>query len=315
MTTNPAEDPQHSGEHGAPALPGCARHPDRPTALTCVRCGRPACPDCLREASVGYQCVDCVNEGRRTQRQPATVAGSRAALRRMIAVPVLIVINVAVFVLTAVQAKSITNNTASDAFEKGALFPALVDTGEWWRLFTSGFLHFGSLGGYGPVHLIFNMFALYVLGRDLEPMLGWARFTAVYLLALLGGSAAVMVFSSPYTFAAGASGAIYGLFGGIAVVAYRLKLSLTPVLGLLAVNIFLSFALPGISLAAHLGGLVTGALTTAGIVYAPRERRNLVQGGVVVLVFLIVLALILVRVGTLDCTPGAFEGQVFCANG
>lgn len=312
MTTNPAEPPQHPGEQGAPVQPVCVRHPNRPTGLTCVRCGRPACPECLREASVGYQCVDCVNEGQRTQRQPTTVAGSRSGLRKMIAVPVLIVINAAVFVLTAVQAKSIGNNIASDAFQRGALQPALVDTGEWWRLVTSGFLHFGSYGGYGPVHLIFNMFALYVLGRDLEPLLGWARFTAVYAVALLGGSAAVMLFSDPYTVTAGASGAIYGLFGGIAVVAYRLKLSLGPVIGLLVVNLVLSFALPGISLVAHLGGLVTGALVTAGIVYAPRERRNLVQAGVVALMVVVVVAVIVVRIGTLDCTLLAPQAAV-CA--
>jgi membrane associated rhomboid family serine protease len=252
-----------------------------------------------------------VSEGQATQRQATTVAGSRSALRRMIAVPVLILVNVAVFVLTAVQAKSIANNVAADAFQKGALVPALVDVGDWWRLVTSGFLHFGSLGGYGPVHLIFNMFALYVLGRDLEPLLGWARFTAVYGLALLGGSAAVMLFSDPYTTTAGASGAIYGLFGGIAVVAYRLKLSLGPVIGLLVVNLVLSFALPGISLAAHLGGLVAGAITTAGIVYAPRERRNLIQGAVVALVFVVIVAVILVRIGTLDCTGLAFD-NAFC---
>lgn len=312
MSTNPVEPPWHPGEQGAPAQPVCVRHPDRPTGLACVRCGRPACPDCLREASVGYQCVDCVNEGMRTQRQPATVAGSRSALRRMIAVPVLIVLNVGVFVWTAIQAHSITNNVASDAFQQGALVPAQVDIGEWWRLITSGFLHFGSLGGYGPVHLIFNMFALYVLGRDLEPLLGWARFTAVYMLALLGGSASVMVFGEPYAGVAGASGAIYGLFGGIAVVVFRLKLSLTPVLGLLAINIFLSVTLPGISLLGHLGGLVAGALVTAGIVYAPRERRNLVQACVVGLVFVALVALILFRVGTLDCVEGTF-GVARCA--
>jgi membrane associated rhomboid family serine protease len=122
-----------------------------------------------------------------------------------------------------------------------------------------------------------------------------------------------MLFSDPYSFTAGASGAIYGLFGGIAVVAYRLKLSLGPVLGLLAVNLFLSFSLPGISLAGHLGGLVAGGLTTAGIVYAPRERRNQVQAGVVVLMLVLIVAVIAVRMGTLDCTAGPVPSSAFCA--
>ncbi|MCA1655614.1 MAG: rhomboid family intramembrane serine protease, partial [Pseudonocardiaceae bacterium] len=83
-------------------LPACARHPDRPTGLRCVRCERPACPDCLREASVGYQCVDCVHEGGRTARPARTVGGARSAARQLVVVPMLIGINVLVFVITAI---------------------------------------------------------------------------------------------------------------------------------------------------------------------------------------------------------------------
>ncbi len=258
-------------------LPACVRHPDRPTGLRCVRCDRPACPDCLREASVGYQCVDCVAQGSKDVPTARTVPRARQGARGLVVVPALIGLNVLVFVITALQAGSVVDNQRSAVFAEGTLIPGTVAAGEFWRLLTSGFLHFGNYGGYGPVHLVFNMFALWVIGRDLEVALGKWRFLVVYLLALLGGSTAVMLFGDPLSSVAGASGAIYGLFGGIAVVVFRAKMNPTPVLTLLAINIVLSITLPGISLLGHLGGLVVGALATAAMVYAPKTGRLRVQ--------------------------------------
>lgn len=298
-------------------LPACARHPDRPTGLRCVRCDRPACPDCLREASVGYQCVDCVAEGTKTVRPARTTAGApvRRSGRTMVAVPALIGLNVLVFAITAYQAHSITNNQNSSLFLDWSLIPSLVAGGDYWRLVTSAFLHFGNYGGYGPIHLIFNMFALYVLGRDLEFALGRWRFLAVYGLSLLGGSVAVMLFGEPFTQVAGASGAIYGLFGGIAVVVFRAKLNPTPVLVLLGINIFLSVTLPGISLLGHLGGLVVGGLTTAALVYAPRTK-NLVRFQVLACVALVVVlvAVLGVRISTMNqtCQMTSDRGAISC---
>jgi membrane associated rhomboid family serine protease len=281
-------------------LPACARHPDRPTGLRCVRCDRPACPDCLREASVGYQCVDCVNEGSKTVRPARTVGGARQATKGLVVVPALIGVNVLVFALTALQAQSIVDNQRSTVFVEGTLIPGSVAAGEFWRLLTSGFLHFGNYGGYGPVHLIFNMFALWVIGRDLEVALGKIRFLGVYLLALFGGSTAVMLFGDPLGSVAGASGAIYGLFGGIAVVVFRAKMNPTPVLVLLGVNIFLSITLPGISLLGHLGGLVVGALATAALVYAPRKNRQRVQLWSFVAIAVVMIAAVALRVAGMD---------------
>ncbi len=282
-------------------LPACVRHPDRPTGLRCVRCDRPACPDCLREASVGYQCVDCVNEGNKTVRPARTVGGARqGGTRGLVVVPALIGINVLVFVITALQAQSVTDNQRSTVFVEGTLIPGSVAAGEFWRLLTSGFLHFGNYGGYGPVHLIFNMFALWVIGRDLEVALGRIRFLVVYLLALYGGSTAVMLFGDPLSSVAGASGAIYGLFGGIAVVVFRAKMNPTPVLVLLGINIFLSITLPGISLLGHLGGLVVGALATAALVYAPRANLQRFQLVACVAIAVVMIAAVAVRVAAMD---------------
>jgi membrane associated rhomboid family serine protease len=278
-------------------MPGCARHPDRPTGLRCTRCDRPACPECLREASVGYQCVDCVNEGRRTARRGTTVAGAQLT-QRLVVMPVLVALNVAVFALTAYQARSVGHNQESQLFIDWYLGPGIVAQGEWWRLFTSGFLH------YGPVHLALNMIALYILGRDLEPLLGRLRFTAVYLVSLLGGGIAVFVFGDINQAVAGASGAVFGLMGGIAVVTFRLKLNPGPALGIIALNVFISVTLPGISLLGHLGGLVVGAIATAAMVYAPPKTRNAWQAGTLVALVVALVGMFLVRdaqLGELIC--------------
>jgi membrane associated rhomboid family serine protease len=282
-------------------LPACVRHPDRPTGLRCVRCDRPACPDCLREASVGYQCVDCVKEGSKSVPTARPARASRGGGGALIVVPVLIVANVAAFAATAVQAGSIVDNSSSAVFQDGALVPAYVSAGEWWRLLTSGFLHFGNYGGFGPVHLLFNMFALWVIGRDLELALGRGRFLAVYMLSLLGGSTAVMLLGDAGGGVAGASGAVYGLFGGIAVVVFKAKLNPAPVLTLLAINIFLSVTLPGISLLGHVGGLIAGALATAAMVYPPRARRAQIQLGACLGLMVLMLVAILARGAALDC--------------
>ncbi|WP_141281772.1 rhomboid family intramembrane serine protease [Pseudonocardia hydrocarbonoxydans] len=269
---------------GAPAV--CVRHPDRPTGLACTRCARPACPECLREASVGYQCVDCVRQGQREVRRATTVAGAVLGARPLV-VPALVVLNLLAFAATAVQAGSIGANTRSALFVDWALSPGTVAAGEWWRLVTSGFLHIG------PLHLAFNMFALWIIGRDMEMLVGRGRFLAVYLLGMLGGAAAVMVLYGPGEYVAGASGAVFGLMGGLVVALLRLRRPLNQVLGLLAVNLALGFFVPGISWQAHLGGLLAGAAATAVLVYAPPARRAPVQGGglaAIAVVLLVVVA-------------------------
>ena len=218
----------------------CARHPDRATGLSCTRCGRPACPECLREASVGYQCVDCVGEGRREARRGVTIAGAEPGVRPFVT-PTLVGLNVAVFAWTVATSGSISRNDRAPLFQEWALVPAAVADGEWWRLLTGGFLHFG------PIHLLFNMMVLWVIGRDIEPALGRGRFLAVYVVSLLGASTAVMLLSIPNALVAGASGAVFGLMGALAVLLRRLQIPLGQVGGLIAINLVITFVLPGIS--------------------------------------------------------------------
>ncbi|MGH3720943.1 MAG: rhomboid family intramembrane serine protease [Pseudonocardiaceae bacterium] len=244
--------------------PVCVRHPGRETGVRCTRCDRPACPACLREASVGYQCVDCVAGGTAARPRTSTIPWARSS-GRSVMFPTLIAVNVAVFVVTATQAGSLSENYLAPLFSLWALQPAAVAQGAWWQLLTSGFLHIG------PLHIAFNMIALWVLGRDLEPALGKVRFLVVYLVSLLGGSLAVFLFADQFGDTAGASGAVFGLMGSLAVVLIRMRLSPRPALTIIVLNVIISFAVPNISILGHLGGLVFGAAVTAAMLYAPKR--------------------------------------------
>ncbi len=258
----------------------CVRHPDRATRLACARCGRPACPDCLREAAVGHQCVDCVAASVPT-RAPRRAAGTRSVV-----VPTLVALNVAVYALTAVQARSLLDNADAPLFRALALVPDAVADGEWWRLITAGFLHIG------PLHIAFNMWALWVLGRDLEIVLGRGRFLALYMVSLLGGSTAVVLFADPQQYVAGASGAVFGLMSGLLLVLLRLRRPYGPVVALIVINLVITQVVPGISVAGHVGGLVVGGLAAAALVFAPPRRRTLVQTAALVLITAVLLALL-----------------------
>lgn len=292
-------DSAASAEPGTPEGAGplpCVRHPDRPTALRCTRCERPACPECLREASVGYHCVDCVREAQHTIRRPVTVAGAQLGTRPIV-VPALIALNVLIYLFTAVQAGSVVNNETSALFGEWALWPPAVAGGQWWRLITSGFLH------YGPLHLAFNMVALWVIGKDLELILGKLRFSAIYATSLLGGGVSVYLLGAVNGQVAGASGAVFGLMGGVAVAAIRLRLSPAPALTVIGLNVVISLSVPGISLLGHLGGLVVGAIATIGMVYPPAPQRARWQIVTIAGLVVVLLALIVFRTAAFtECT-------------
>ncbi|MDT7712612.1 MAG: hypothetical protein QOG46_1301 [Pseudonocardiales bacterium] len=247
------------------AAPVCVRHPGRETGVRCSRCDRPACPDCLREASVGYQCVDCVAGAARSHPRGETALWSGPTQRPLV-VPGLIAINVVIFAITVAQAGSLAHNAESPLFGQWALQPRAVADGAWWQLLTAGFLHIG------PIHLAFNMIALWVIGRDLEQFLGSFRFLVVYLVSLLGGSLVVLLFENSASSTAGASGAVFGLMGGFAVVLMKMRLSPRPALTIILLNVVISFVVPNISILGHLGGLAFGAATTAAMLYAPRRH-------------------------------------------
>ncbi|MDD2858712.1 MAG: rhomboid family intramembrane serine protease, partial [Candidatus Nanopelagicales bacterium] len=169
------------------------------------------------------------------------------------------------------------------------MWPVGIATqGEYWSLLSSAFLH-GSF-----LHIAFNMYVLFVMGPTLERILGHVRFSALYLLAALGGAVASYLFSEMNTVSVGASGAIFGVMGAFVVAGRRLRYDITQVLVLLGINLVLGFALSGVDWRAHLGGLVTGALVAAIFVFAPRRHQVAWQsaGCLGVLVVLIVLAMV-----------------------
>ena len=248
-------------------------------------------------ASVGFQCPECVQQGRAGVRPVRRGSGLRAARQRWGPVTLtLIALNVAMFVVTAVSAGILGNdplqNYRSPVFAALAHWPVLVELGEWWRLLTAAFLHIG------PFHLLLNMLALLVFGSELERQLGRWRYLALYLVSALGGAAAIELFGDPGRPVAGASTAIYGLLGGLGVLLLARRQDVRGLITLVVINIVISL-LPGISLLGHLGGLVAGALT-AGVLVLARRRPALQVAGVAVLALgLLAVALILPTVAVI----------------
>lgn len=292
---------QYPSTEAATPAPHCYRHPRRETWVRCTRCDKPICPDCLRPASVGFQCPQCVAEGRATQRRPALTFGGRVSRYAGRATSVLVGVNVVMFVVTALTSPTgLTHNASSKLFADLELVPSTVaNQHEYWRLLGTAFLHIG------PLHLVLNMLALAVVGPGLERVLGLWRYLAVYFLSALGGSIAVFLFDNPFNATAGASGAIFGLFGAAVVVLRRMGLDPRSMVLVIALNLFFTFTIPQISKYGHLGGLVVGVATAAAIVYAPPgPRRSAFQGVGLVAVAAVLAGLVVYRTGALQFVIG-----------
>jgi len=241
--------------------------------VRCQRCMRPTCPECQRPAAVGIQCVDCVAEGAKTVRQVRTVFGGAVTDGRPVVTMTLIGICVAVYLA----------QSSVPGFERQIWFSPVLGQSEPWRFITSAFAH-GSI-----MHIAFNMYALWIMGTYLEPMLGRARFIAIYLLSAFGGSVFYLLLSAPQSYeeavafgpgmwwtpAVGASGAVFGLFGAFLVLQRRLGRSAAGMYVIIGINAVIGFVLPNIAWQAHLGGALTGAAAAAAIAYLGRNRGPL----------------------------------------
>jgi len=252
-----------------PPMMNCYRHPDRWTGVTCQRCNRPICPTCMKTASVGYQCPECVHEGARA----APVMSARQALRQG-STPYLtyglMVGNVAIFVISyALNRQTSLSGLGQFDFDY-ALIPPFVGDGEWYRILTGAFMHAGLL------HLGMNMFVLWSIGSVLEPAIGRWRFGLGYAVSLVGGALGVVLLYSPGEYTVGASGAIFGTFGLLAM--YQLSRGINPMqsgIGATVIlNLLITFAIPGISVGGHLGGLVVGAIAGAVMFVGPRSEDH-----------------------------------------
>ena len=231
----------------------CYRHPDRETLVSCSECGRPICEECMFFAPVGIRCPD--HSG-----QPQGAARVTQGMRRTsfegtgaIVTKTLVGINVGIYLLELAMGGQI-NGTGNEIYTKGVLFGPLVAAGDWWRLITAAFLH------YGPIHLGMNMLALWWFGAAVEQVLGRGRYLLLYMVSGLAGSAGALLLS-PTSLTVGASGAIFGILGA----AFVLERQRTYVLGggavgIIALNLAFTLFVPGISIGGHLGGLAGGAL-------------------------------------------------------
>jgi membrane associated rhomboid family serine protease len=227
--------------------PTCYRHPDRPTLVRCSRCERPICTDCMRPAPVGIHCPECAGGGSRFS-VPKLYGGSQP-----VATITLIAINVVVFLLER------GGDSSTYVFREGALTGAGVANGEWWRVGTAAFLHANAL------HILFNMYALWLLGRALERYIGTARFLAIYVVAGITGSAGALLVTNPNTATVGASGAIFGLMGALLVLERRGVPLVGPILPVLLINLVITLAIPGISIGGHIGGVIGGVLAALAL--------------------------------------------------
>jgi membrane associated rhomboid family serine protease len=241
----------------------CYRHPDRETGLSCSECGRPICVDCMTAAPVGIRCPEHSGKPRGTARVTTKVKRVSGEGTGAIVTRVLIAINVIVYVAELAQGAGLYGNSGS-IYEHGALVinaiysngaAAGLAHGEWWRLLTAAFLH------YGPIHLGFNMLALWLFGGVVEQALGRWRFLLLYLVSGLAGSAGALL-ANPHAITVGASGAIFGILGALFILEYQATGSFTgQAMTLIALNLALSFAWrSNISWGGHLGGLVGGIL-------------------------------------------------------
>ncbi|MEV4558006.1 rhomboid family intramembrane serine protease [Kitasatospora sp. NPDC049285] len=311
-------DATHAAE-GAPAPEAqpqtCFRHPDRESYVRCTRCDRNVCPDCRKDAAVGYQCVECVKSGHQSVRQARTAFGGRISATPWATI-VLIALNVIAYLLELARPEIVDHFDVLGTALLGpdgqhyvnnlpytpSGFTAIgVAHGEWYRLITGTFLHLQPTSGlFGITHILFNMYWLWILGRVVEERLGVLRFSALYLLSGLGGSVFAYLVA-PTQPSLGASGAIFGLAGGYFVLSRRMHYD--PLGGsqlMVTFVIWMVISAGFTSWEGHLGGLVTGLTTGYALAYAPRQQRNAVQLVGVVLVFAFLAALAVLKTTALN---------------
>lgn len=291
-------------------VPTCYRHPGRETYISCQRCERPICPDCMNDAAVGFQCPTCVSEGTRDTRSGRTAYGGQRPANAATTSLVLIALNAGVWLLIMATGGSgstwiqrlglspVGRCIQGDYYFPGApeaacqvagyqWYPGVSD-GAYWQLVTSAFTHVQIW------HIAFNMIALWFLGPSLELAIGRTRFLVLYLGSALAGSAMVYWLAAEGSLTLGASGAIFGLMGALLVVALKVRGNVQQILVWIGLNFFITVAGGSfISWQGHLGGFLGGAAIAAVLVHAPRERRTLWQSlgvGAVLLLTLIAIA-------------------------
>jgi membrane associated rhomboid family serine protease len=274
-----------------------------------VRCGRPACPDCLRPAAVGHQCVECIRTGNAGARQATGRFGGTVAVTARVTWA-LIAINIVIYIIELAHPQLGFDWEMIGAGRYTTGGPIVgVAAGQWYRLITSAFLPPPD-SGLALLDIAFNLYALFIVGPAIEKALGSVRFLAVYLVSGIGGSL-LLYMLVPFEPAAGASGAIFGLFGAWFVLSRRLRVDSRQVIFLIAINLGLAFFVPQIAWQAHIGGLIAGAALTAAYVYAPKANRTVLQVAATVAMLALFVVILVVRNHLLMGTYGFYQGRWF----
>jgi membrane associated rhomboid family serine protease len=253
-------------EAGTRTRQTCYRHPDRETGVSCSNCGRPICPECMTSTPVGMRCPECA---RQTTKVRVGQGAFSASSGKMPATIALIAINVIVFFAELASGGMGGLDGGGALIHDAGLRGPEIANGDWWRVITGGFLHAGFL------HLLLNMYVLYIAGSILEPGIGTPRFLGIYFVSLIAGSLGALIVD-PNTVTVGASGAIFGLMAGVIVVARgRGVEQLASQFGLFVVlNLVLTFSIPGISVGGHIGGLIGGAVAAGLVIFAERRMSG-----------------------------------------
>jgi membrane associated rhomboid family serine protease len=244
----------------------CYRHPDRETGVACSNCGRPICPDCMTSTSVGMRCPECAQQ---TTKVRVGAGAFSPTAGRMPATIALIAINVVVFVIELVGGGTGSLSGGGTVIHDAGLSGPDVANGDWWRVISGGFLHAGFL------HLLLNMYVLYIAGSILEPGIGTPRFLGIYFVSLIAGSLGALI-ADPNSLTVGASGAIFGLMAAVVVIARgRGVEQLASQFGLFIVlNLVLTFSISGISVGGHIGGLIGGAVAAGLVLLVERQMSG-----------------------------------------
>lgn len=289
-STPPPVDPSQSSS----GVPECYRHPGRETYIRCQRCNRLICPDCMRDAAVGFQCPECVARGAKETRSGLGAFGGRRSSDPRTTSIMLVASNLAVWLAVVVTGGAnsrlaewlmltpLGRCTTSDGSQwypgvsepmvcqvmSDATWWAGVSSGGWWQILTHGFVHVDVW------HVALNCVGLWILGPAVEQSLGRLRFLAVYLVSIVAAGAAIMWLAGEMSSTLGASGGVFGLMGALVVIASRVGGDVRGLLTLLAINAVVTFTFPGISWQGHVGGFVGGAVACLLIVLSPKGPRR-----------------------------------------
>jgi membrane associated rhomboid family serine protease len=238
-----------------------------------------------------------VRDAARASRTATTVVGGRVRHGRPIVTFTIIGICVVSFILQYVT---------GGAWTQQLLFLPAVGLVEPWRFLTAAILHSTSMGI--PLHILFNMWALYITGQFLEPVLGRARFIALCVVGAIGSSVAVVLLTNPQLVGVGqvawgpavvgASGMVFALFGAMIPVLRRMGTKATQIVVLIVINGVIGFTVPNIAWQAHLGGLVVGLALGYAFAKAPRERQQLIGWLAPAVVLVVLVAATLVKYAT-----------------